>query len=77
MHRDSHRGHSYVRTFAIPASRLTSGENVLQFRLDGRSWHQGVLYDHIRMEEVAAPPAAAPEVSGEIENPPGTISGRS
>jgi rhamnogalacturonan endolyase len=76
MHRDSHRGHSHVRTFAIPASRLISGENVLQFRLDGRSWHQGVLYDHIRMEEVTAPPTATPEVSGEIDGQPGTVSGK-
>lgn len=77
MHRDSHRGFSFVRTFPIPASRLNSGENVLQFRLDGRSWHQGVLYDHIRMEEVAAPPAVAPEVSREVETPPRPDSGRS
>lgn len=70
MHRDSHRGISFVRAFPIPASRLHPGENVLQFRLDGRSWHQGLLYDHIRMEEVAAPPAVAPEVSGELDGPP-------
>jgi rhamnogalacturonan endolyase len=75
MHRDSHRGVSFVRTFAIPPSHLNPGENVLQFRLDGKAWHQGVLYDHIRMEEMAAPPAITPEVSGEIERPPGAVSG--
>jgi rhamnogalacturonan endolyase len=33
MHRDSHRGMWFERTFDIPASRLRTGENVLQFRL--------------------------------------------
>ena len=75
MHRDSHRGYSFVRTFDIPASRLHTGENVLQFRLDGNAWHHGVLYDHIRMEEVTIPPAIAPEVSREVESPPRIISG--
>lgn len=75
MHRDSHRGFSFVRTFGIPASRLRPGENLLQFRLDGKAWHQGVLYDHIRMEEVAAPSAVTPEVSLDSESPPTSIFG--
>ena len=55
MHRDSHRGMWFGRTFKIPAARLLVGENVLQFRLQGTSWHQGVLYDFIRMEAVTPP----------------------
>lgn len=53
MHRDSHRGMWFERSFAIPASRLKKGENVLQLRLEGREWHQGVLYDCLRMEAVS------------------------
>jgi hypothetical protein len=48
----------FERSFEIPASRLRSGENVLQFRLSGRVWHQGLLYDYIRMEAVDAPSTA-------------------
>ncbi|WP_348216044.1 polysaccharide lyase family protein [Luteolibacter sp.] len=52
MHRDSHRGMSFERSFNFPPARLKTGENVLQFRLKGTAWHQGVLYDCIRMEAV-------------------------
>ncbi|MES2657635.1 MAG: polysaccharide lyase family protein [Verrucomicrobiota bacterium] len=52
MHRDSHRGMWFERSFDIPPARLKTGENVLQFRLKGTVWHQGVLYDCIRMEAV-------------------------
>ena len=54
MHRDSHRGMWFERSFDFPANRLVPGENKLQLRLTGRAWHQGVLYDYIRMEEVVA-----------------------
>ena len=52
MHRDSHRGMWFERSFPIPAGRLRQGENVLELRLEGREWHQGVLYDCLRMEAV-------------------------
>lgn len=55
MHRDSHRGLWFERSFDIPAARLKSGENLLQLRLKGNAWHQGVLYDYLRLEEVALP----------------------
>lgn len=61
MHRDSHRGMWFEHSFDIPASRLRSGENVLQFRLNGSVWHQGVLYDYIRMEAVEAPAVVIPD----------------
>jgi rhamnogalacturonan endolyase len=50
MHRDSHRGMWFERAFDISPDRLHAGENVLEFRLGGTAWHQGVLYDYIRME---------------------------
>ena len=56
MHRDACRGMWFERFLDVPASRLKLGENVLQFRLDGTVWHQGLLYDYIRMEAVAAAP---------------------
>ena len=59
MHRDSHRGMWFERSFDIPASQLHTGKNVLQFRLSGTVWHQGVLYDYIRMEAVTTPQSAA------------------
>lgn len=52
MHRDSHRGMWFERSFGIPAERLKAGENVLELRLKGSEWHQGVLYDCLRMEAV-------------------------
>lgn len=53
MHRDSHRGMWFERTFDFPASALRSGENRLELRLSGTVWHQGVLYDYLRLEAVA------------------------
>jgi rhamnogalacturonan endolyase len=50
MHRDSHRGFWFERSFEIPAENFRSGENVMEFRLHGNAWHQGLLYDYIRME---------------------------
>jgi rhamnogalacturonan endolyase len=50
MHRDSHRGMWFERAFDIPPDRLRQGENLLEFRLSGTAWHQGNLYDYIRME---------------------------
>ncbi|MEO7101579.1 MAG: polysaccharide lyase family protein [Luteolibacter sp.] len=56
MHRDACRGMWFERSLDIPAARLSVGENVLQLRLSGTVWHQGVLYDYIRMEAVSAAP---------------------
>ncbi len=50
MHRDSHRGMWFERTFDISPERLRPGENLLEFSLSGTVWHQGLLYDYIRME---------------------------
>lgn len=63
MHRDSHRGIWYERSFSIPAARLKPGENVLQFRLNGSTWDDGVLYDYVRMEAVSDSSVAAVEAS--------------
>jgi rhamnogalacturonan endolyase len=58
MHRDSHRGIWFERSFTVPAAGLKAGSNTLGFRLSGSAWHQGVLYDCIRMEQVEGPAAA-------------------
>lgn len=57
MHRDSHRGMWFERSFDIPADRLNESENVLQLRLKGTEWHQGVLYDYLRLEAMGAAPS--------------------
>ena len=69
MHRDSHRGVSFERSFHMPAARLRVGENILQFRLDGTQWHQGVLYDYIRLEAMTVPPVSPPETAAKVGNP--------
>lgn len=53
MHRDSSRGFWFERGFDIPAALLRKGGNLLELRLSGWQWHQGVLYDNIRMEVVS------------------------
>lgn len=50
MHRDSHRGWSFERRFEVPARLLREKDNELTLTLHGRAWHQGVLYDFLRME---------------------------
>lgn len=52
MHRDSHRGMWFERSFRIAPENLKTGGNVLQFKLHGHVWHQGVLYDYLRMEAI-------------------------
>ncbi len=59
MHRDSCRGMWMERSYPVAAGWLRQGENVLTFRLAGEVWHQGVLYDCIRMEEAKAQEAAS------------------
>lgn len=50
MHRDSCRGLWTERSYPVSAAWLRDGENVLTLRLEGNAWHQGLLYDCIRME---------------------------
>ena len=54
MHRDSHRGMWFERSFTFPAAALKTGENVLLFKLKGHAWHQGVLrvFRNDRMEAI-------------------------
>lgn len=59
MHRDSCRGMWMDRSYPVSAAWLKEGENVLTLRLDGNVWHQGILYDCIRLEEMNAPESAA------------------
>lgn len=59
MHRDSCRGMWMERSYPVSAGWLKEGENVLTFRLEGNAWHQGVLYDCIRMEAAKAGESAA------------------
>ncbi|QJE98555.1 polysaccharide lyase family protein [Luteolibacter luteus] len=50
MHRDGHRGLLTELDFKIPADALKKTGNVLELRLSGEVWHQGVLYDYLRLE---------------------------
>lgn len=59
MHRDSCRGMWMERSYPVSAGWLKEGENVLTFRLEGNAWHQGVLYDCIRLEAAKAGESAA------------------
>ncbi len=47
------------RAYPVSAGWLKAGENVLTLRLEGNVWHQGVLYDCIRMEAAKAGESAA------------------
>ncbi|WP_367873299.1 polysaccharide lyase family protein [Luteolibacter sp. Populi] len=53
MHRDGHRGLLTELDFPIPAAALKTQGNVLELRLTGQVWHQGLLYDYLRLERVA------------------------
>lgn len=59
MHRDSCRGMWMERAYPVSAGWLKEGENVLTLRLEGNVWHQGVLYDCIRLEAAKAGESAA------------------
>lgn len=50
MHRDGHRGLLTELDFKIPAAALKKTGNVLELRLSGQVWHQGLLYDYLRLE---------------------------
>ena len=50
MHRDGHRGLLTELDFKIPAEMLKKSGNVLELRLSGQVWHQGLLYDYLRLE---------------------------
>jgi rhamnogalacturonan endolyase len=50
MHRDGHRGLLTEFDFKIPPDSLQKTGNVLELRLAGEVWHQGILYDYLRLE---------------------------
>lgn len=50
MHRDGHRGLLTELDFKIPAAALKKSGNLLELRLSGEVWHQGLLYDYLRLE---------------------------
>lgn len=52
MHRDGHRGLLRELNFKIPAASLKKTGNLLELRLSGQAWHQGLLYDYLRLERV-------------------------
>jgi rhamnogalacturonan endolyase len=52
MHRDGHRGLLTELGFRIPADILEKSGNVLELRLEGQVWHQGLLYDYLRFEQI-------------------------
>ena len=52
MHRDGHRGLLTELSFRVPADSLKKSGNVLELRLEGQVWHQGLLYDYLRMEQI-------------------------
>lgn len=52
MHRDGHRGLLTELSFRIPGGVLKKTGNVLELRLEGRLWHQGLLYDYLRLEQI-------------------------
>ncbi|WP_265593978.1 polysaccharide lyase family protein [Haloferula sp. BvORR071] len=52
MHRDGYRGLLTELDFPIPADALRTKDNVLELRLSGQVWHQGLLYDYLRLERI-------------------------
>lgn len=58
MHRDGHRGALTMLDFRVPAEITRKGGNVLELRLSGRFWHQALLYDYLRLEQVERSVAA-------------------
>lgn len=56
MHRDSHRGVWFERFFPIDPADFRESGNVLELKLRGSSWHHGVLYDCLALEEMNGNP---------------------
>ncbi|MBB5350568.1 rhamnogalacturonan endolyase [Haloferula luteola] len=52
MHRDGIRGVLQTWTFPIAAEKLQDGENILELHSSARVWHEGLLYDYLRLERV-------------------------
>jgi rhamnogalacturonan endolyase len=52
MHRDGHRGLLNELSFRVPGEDLKKSGNLLELRLEGQVWHQGLLYDCLRMERI-------------------------
>lgn len=55
MHRDGIRGYWQLQDVAFDGSLLQAGENTLQLILRANAWHQGVLYDYLRLELAEIP----------------------
>lgn len=56
MHRDSHRGVWFERFFPVAREHFHDGENVFELKLRGSSWHHGILYDYLALEELRSNP---------------------
>lgn len=50
MHWDGIRGYWAQRSVAFDAALLTAGRNIIQLHAPAFSWHDGVLYDYLRLE---------------------------
>ena len=50
MHRDGIRGWWFERPISFDAATLKVGTNTIQLRSQADVWHQGVLYDYLRLE---------------------------
>ncbi len=61
MHRDGIRGYWFERRVTFSPSLLKVGTNVVALRSHTQAWHQGVLYDYLRLEaaEKTNPPSTA------------------
>ena len=62
MHRDAARGYWFERTVEFDAALLRPGTNTVSLALHSSVWHQGVLYDCVRLE---APPALRIALAGD------------
>ena len=60
MHRDGIRGTLRTWSFPISADKLRKGENVIEFRSSATVWHQGILYDYVRLERIDRDLTSAP-----------------
>jgi rhamnogalacturonan endolyase len=54
MHRDGHRGLYMPQEILLDGKLLKTGENVIELELQGQSWHQGIIYDYLSLEETSS-----------------------
>lgn len=52
MHRDGIRGRLQTWSFPLRAEWLNEGTNTIELRSIATVWHQGILYDYLRLERV-------------------------